>query len=181
MTIPAKPSEQLPRRRAERHEALFHKLQPLARSVSTSARSRPGAVVPDSLRIAAEAVLFEAEAFRSGSARGALPLAAPHFGALNGQLSEALGMLIAFETANSAWNGALGVTLWQVAGPAMPVQRLAPRAGSRAAVQVQAKVVAHEAARAAAMVDLRAKLVRRLDQFYRREAPDLSPSPDTLL
>ena len=124
--------------------------------------------MPEAVRIAAEAVLFEAEAFRSRRRNRDLPTAAPHFSGLAAQLGEALAMLVAFETRHTQWNATIGETTWIVEGSIMRPRRLRPRPGSKAAARADAMARQEADLRAARMVELRAKLVQRLVQFHSR-------------
>lgn len=169
-------------RMAERHEVLFPKLQALTHKIETVARQRPERAVPDKVRAEAEALLFEAEAFRQLRRRRALPLAAPHFGGLAGQLAEALAALVAFEARYTQWDARFDEPVWMVPDRIMKVRRLTPKAGSKAAIRAAARAEAEKTKREADMVDLRAKLVQRLVQSQREPPPSLfaqhSETPD---
>lgn len=174
--IPAK----LSRRQVLRQEAVFAKLVSLSGQVKAAARQRQGKNVPDDLRRAAEAVLFEVEFFRPQK-RKPFPRAAADRSGLAAQLAEALAALIAFEARHTGWDARFDEPVWLVEGAAMRVRRLLPRPGSRAAAKAEARARAAKAERAARMAELRHKLVRRMEQFKDRAgAPDLSnlsPSP----
>ncbi len=174
--MPLKPTPEIPRRMAERQEAVFARLQALARQVQ--ARQRPGGAVPDRLRTEAEKLLFEAQCFRPDYAKHGLPAPAPHCGGLAAQLADALTALMEFETRHTQWDAVEGATMWAVSGATMPVRRLQPRPGSKAAARAEAKARQVAERRAAYMVDLRAKLVERLAQFRSREpAPSSTAVP----
>lgn len=166
ITIP----DPIPRRLVERQENLFARLQPLARSVVAMGRQRAGMVVPEELRRAADALLYEVEAFRPKTMRGALPEAARHAGPLGTQLAGALEVLMGFEARHSFWDARYDQQVWAVNGALKPVRRLMPRRGSQASARLEAKVLAAEEARATHIRELRAKLVKRLEQS-RLQAP----------
>lgn len=166
--LPAK----IPRRLALRQEALYEALQTLARTVAASAARTPARAVPEAMRAKAETLLFAAESFRPTRRGRTLPQAAPQLSGLAAQLTEALSLLIAFETRHSQWNAVLGETVWRVDGPVMRLRRLQPRPGSRAACHAEAKARQEAELRAARVADLRQKLVLRLAQFESRtDAP----------
>jgi hypothetical protein len=173
-----KPTAQIPRRLAERQEVLFEKLQALTRQVQAAARQRPARTVPDDLRARAETMLFEVQPFRPSRGKPVLAEAAPHYGGLATQLAEALAALVAFEARHTHWDARVDAPAWVVPGPMMTLRRLGPRPGSKAAVRALAKAEVDKAARAAAMLDLRARLVQRLTQFKMRGVPtEADPHP----
>jgi hypothetical protein len=176
--MPSKPDREIPRRVAERQEAVFGRLQALAREVQALARQRSGRPVPDRLRQEAEKLLIEARCFYPDHARAGLPVLARHCGGLAAQLADALTALMAFETRHTHWDALEAETLWAVSGAKMRVRRLQPRPGSKAAARAEAKARQAAERRAAYMVDLRAKLVQRLAQFRSREpAPSSAADP----
>lgn len=170
------PVPQIPRRLAARQEAVLARLQLLARQVQGRARNAPSGAVPDPLRSAAGALLFDVQRFSERRRKSVLPQAAPHYGGLATQLAEALAVLVGFEARHTQWNAAVGDSMWLVPGPMMKVRRLMPRPGSKAAARAEARARQEQELRAARMVELRARLVERLVQYRRRElAPDLAP------
>jgi hypothetical protein len=163
-----KPRPKISRRMAERHEAFCPKLQKLARQVGATGRSSPKLAVPDAVRREAEALLFDVQPFREIPTRGALPVAAPHYGGLAAQLAEALTALLAFEQRHTQYNFLTLQPQWSVEGPGvMPVKRLAPRPGSLAAVRARAQAEHEKSRRVAKMAYYRAELARRLEQSER--------------
>lgn len=179
--MPLIPTPQIPRRMATRQEDVFVKVQALMRQVQALARQQPARAVPDRLLVAAEKLLFEARCFRPYHAKRGLPAPAPHCGDLAAQLAETLTALMAFETRHTEWDAVEGETMWAVSESKMPVRRLQPRAGSKAAARAEARARQAARLRAANMVDLRAKLVERLAQYRSREPaaepPTTSPLP----
>ena len=148
------------RRMAERHGALFLRLEPLARQAEAMAAKHKLKAVPEDMRLKAEAALYESHAFCLQRRRCLTP-AAPHFGALSTQLGAVLAEMVAFETSHSQWDKARKARMWLVeGGAALPVRRLLPKNGIPTADE--------DAQRAAYMGDLRIRLAERIDQFNRR-------------
>ena len=170
--IPKKLSPRL----IERHETLFPKLQALTRTVQALSARRPGRLVPEEMRVTAEALLFEALPFSAGRRRE-LPVAAPDCAGLAGQLRAALAALMAFEARHSQWDMRFGEPVWMADDPHIHrLKRLAPKPGSKAAAKAAARAEMNRAARAARMLEIRALLVKRLTQ-YKMRAPELRPAP----
>ncbi len=169
--MPRKSTAKIPRRLAERQEVLFARLQALARQVQAAARQRPAQPVPEDVRAKAETMLFEVQPFRASRSKPVLRDPAPHYAGLATQLAEALAVLVAFEARHTHWDARVDAPAWVVPGPMMTLRRLGPRPGSKAAVRALAKAEVDKAARAAAMLDLRARLVQRLYQFKMRDTP----------
>jgi len=164
--IPKKLSPRL----IERHEDLFPKLQTLTRKVQSISARQPRSLVPEAMRVAAEALLFEALPFSAGRRRGDLPVAALDCAGLAGQLSAALAAMMVFEARHSQWDARFGEPVWIADDHQVHrLKRLAPRPGSKAAAKAAAKAEMDAAARAARMVELRAKLVQRLAQSRRHD------------
>ena len=116
-------------RRAEAHEALTLKLSSLARLAAGIAGRNPLAPVPREVRARAEGLLFDGRPFGVGNAvRSHRPFepAAPTYGGLSAQLSEALARLEAFEARHTLWDARLKCVCWRVHGAPLPVQRLHP-------------------------------------------------------
>jgi hypothetical protein len=66
--------------------------------------------------------------------------------------------------------------MWLVPGALMRPRRLLPKPGSKGAARAGARARQEAERRAAEMVQLREKLVRRIDQYKQRDvAPELSP------
>jgi hypothetical protein len=176
MTKPP-PSKKLTPRLIERHEALFPKLQTLTRKVQAISARRPRSLVPENMRMAAEALLFEALPFSAGRRRGELPVAAHDCAGLAGQLSAALAAMMAFEARHSQWDARFAEPVWMADDHQIRrLKRLAPKLGSKAAAKAAAKAEMEAAARAARMVELRAKLVQRLAQSRRHDPRFEKPS-----
>lgn len=119
--------------RAEAHEALYLRLEALVRLAGGVGARRPGEPVPDEVRARAEDLLYESRRFaaagirsRSGR-RGGVEPAAPTYGGLAAQLSEALAALETYEHRHTRWDGGLKCVVWQVEGAPLPVRRLNPR------------------------------------------------------
>lgn len=167
MPKPPIPKELSPRL-IERHETLFPKLQAFTRTMQSAAARRPRGVVPEGMRVMAEALLFEALPFGTSRQRRELPVAAPDCAGLAGQLSAALAAMVAFEARHSQWDARFAEPVWMADDHHIHrLKRLAPKPGSKAAVKAVAKAEMEEAARAARMVELRARLVQRLAQSQR--------------
>ncbi|PXA99173.1 hypothetical protein DMC47_04830 [Nostoc sp. 3335mG] len=150
-----------------RQEALFEKLAALTKKVKASARQGPGLAPSDEVRALAGSLLFEVEVFRPQRSK-IFPHPGPDHAGLAAQLAEALGVLVAFEARHTGWDARFQEPVWLVDGAVMRVRRLRPRPGSRAAARVEARARAEADARAARLVELRMKLVTRLEQFERR-------------
>ncbi len=170
--IPKKLSPRL----IERHETLFPKLQALSRTVQALSARRPRSLVPEEMRVTAEALLFEALPFSAGRRRE-LPVAAPDCAGLAGQLRAALAAMMAFEARHSQWDARFGEPVWMADDHCIHrLKRLAPRPGSKAAAKAEAKAEAEAAALATRMVALRAKLAQRLAQSRRHDPRFERPS-----
>jgi hypothetical protein len=165
--MPTRPTPKIPRRTAERQEVLFQKLQAFARQVQGVAGRRPGMGVPEKVRRTAEALLFDVEPFREAPRRRVLPDTAPSYGGLAAQLGEALTALVAFETRHTHWDAVRLQPMWLVSHGLMKVRRLAPRPGSKAAARADALDERDRERREAEILDLRRKLVRRLEMADR--------------
>lgn len=160
----------------ERHETLFPKLQALTRTVQALSARRPRRLVPEEMRVTAEALLFEALPFSAGRRRD-LPVAAPDCAGLVGQLRAALAAMMAFEARHSQWDMQFGEPVWLADDHRIhQLKRLAPKPGSKAAAKAEARAEMRTAARAARMLEIRALLVKRLTQ-YKLRAPELQPAP----
>lgn len=110
---------------ADRHEALYPRVERLARQVEGAAARRPGAGVPAATRAVAETLLYDLAPFHPG--RQGLVAGAPDMGGLATQLGQALAALDVFETSCSAWHPELRCRVWNVDGPPLPVRRLRPQ------------------------------------------------------
>lgn len=173
--MPAPPNP-LSRHLVDRHEALFPKLEALARELEALARTKPGRAVPEDKRVAAEAMLCEAQRFRPGRGRG-LVGAAPHCAGLAAQLAEALAALVAFEGRHTQWDSRVRALVWRFAPhQVVPVRRFAPRKGSRAAARLEMDIAAIRMARAVYMREIRAKLVKRLSEYKARDPALQNPA-----
>jgi len=140
---------------ARMHEALYPRLETLARQVEAIAARKPEAEVPPETRTAAEAQLFESQKFgaRGGrrSSRALLP--APDTATALGQ---ALAGLDAFETRHSGWSEKHQCFVWLLPrGVLKPVARLKPHANVAAGPESDK--------RAAFM---RAEIIRRIQAKY---------------
>ncbi|MET3927161.1 hypothetical protein [Devosia sp. 2618] len=145
---------------AAQHEALWLKLTALHTQIAPIATRKPQTPVCAHTITVAEALLRDALPFVEDNDR--LPMAAPDHGGLVTQLGQTLAEMDSWEAANSRWDGPRNAYLWQVrGGDVLPVLRLRPKlmvpAGSAA-----------DPAQVAKMLDLRAKLAKRIDQFKNR-------------
>lgn len=133
---------------AERHEALFLALAALHKDVIALGAKKPGATVPEGLRVTVEGLLSDCAPFarRRGER---LPVAAGDMAGLAAQLGQALALLEAFESRHTVTDERFNCRMWRVAGPDLPVMRLKPPA---AALQ-----------RRVDMADVRQKLAERID------------------
>lgn len=111
---------------AARHEALHLRLGTLLRQVEAIAARKPEAAVAATSRAIAEALLYDAQAFRPQGSKRGLVAVAGDFAGLSAQLGQALAALEAFESQNSEWNAALNAHVWHSQGEALPVRRLRP-------------------------------------------------------
>lgn len=157
---PSSPSpNSISRRMAERHEAVYLRLETIARQVDAIAAKKPEGAVPEAMRGMAEAVLFESHGFRQHKRKGGLVAAAPHYGALAVQLGAALATMVAYEARHTRYHHINQLTLWLVEGEALPVRRLQPR-------PARGKPAPEPPRRD--MADLRNKLAIRIEQYKRR-------------
>ena len=155
-----KPPPRVTHALAARHEALWLKLNALQVQVASAAGKRPQARVAAHTAMVAEALLRDCRPFLEAGDR--LPMAAPDCGGLATQLGQALADMQLWEAANTAWRADLNAFVWTVPGDTpLPVQRLRPKLKTPVAPVADPK-------RAAYMLDLRAKLAKRIDQFNRR-------------
>ena len=146
---------------AARHEALWLKLTALQAQVAGVALRKPQAEVAGHTGMVAEGLLREALPFLA--AGDPLPVAAQDHGGLATQLGQALAEMEAWEASNVGWRGDLNAFVWLVSGAEpLPVKRLRPKLATPGPPPPDA------AKHTAAMLDLRAKLAQRLDQFKRR-------------
>jgi hypothetical protein len=112
---------------AERHEALWLSLTTLHKDIIALGAKKPGAPVSEPVRIAAEGLLSDCAAFtRKRNER--LPVAAGDLAGLAVQLGQALAGLEAWESRHTSWDARWNCRVWQVAGAALPVMRLKPKA-----------------------------------------------------
>lgn len=145
---------------AARHEALWLKLTALQAQIATVANRRPQTPVSAHTISVAEALLREALPFIPKG--DPLPMAAPDHGGLLTQLGQALAAMDYWEASRSRWDDQAKAYLWQVKGDAsLPVRRLRPKLVQPAGAEA-------DPARAAKMLDLRAKLAKRMEQFNNR-------------
>lgn len=160
-----RPRPWLTRHMADRHEALWLRLDALIQQVEAKARRRPRALVPADLRVLAEDMLFETARFGPLRPRRSLPMAADHVGPLAAQLLQAREALASFESRNTRWDLALGRLVWRVTGEKLAVRRIKPKPLTPAEI---ARAAQADAAHKAKMLDLREKLAIRIEQFKRR-------------
>ncbi|UXN74274.1 hypothetical protein N8D56_03265 [Devosia sp. A8/3-2] len=148
---------------AARHEALWLRLTALHAQIAAVAARRPQAPVSAGTISVAEALLRDAQVFLGLG--DSLPMAAPDHGGLLTQLGRALAGLDAREAGNAEWRGELNAFVWKVVGdPALPVQRLRPKLSAATAPHADPDYAAYKAR----MLDLRAKLAKRIEQFHNR-------------
>jgi hypothetical protein len=148
---------------AQTHEALYPRLERLARQVEAIAARKPESELPETTRATAEMLLYETQRFsRVPGKRLApgqskeLPPAPETHGALATVLGQALAALDSFETRHSAWSEQHKGFVWRLArGEVKPVGRLKPHAPI-------IRSVADDKADTA----LRAELVRRIAAKY---------------
>ena len=114
----------LTRTLADRHEALYPKLETLTRQAEAMAARQAAAPVPAATRAAAETLLYEAGRFTP--ARRGLVATPDDIGGLATVLGQALAALDAFEAANSFWQADQQCRVWDITGPPAPVRRLRP-------------------------------------------------------
>ena len=163
--IPKKLSPRL----IERHEVLFPKLQALTRTMQATSARRPRSLVPEDMRVTAEALLFEALPFSAGRRRD-LPVAAPDCAGLTGQLRAALAAMMAFEARHSQWDTRFAEPVWMADDQKIHrLKRLAPKPGSKAAAKAAARAEMEKAAQVVRMVEIRARLAQRLAQSQRHD------------
>lgn len=111
--------------RAGAHEALFLRLSALAEQCRLTAVRYPDRAVPAEILALAEALLAEAAQFRPNAGRRErLPMPAPVWAGLFGQVGQALAGLEAFETRYSQWNDDLKGRVWRLKRGPLPVGRL---------------------------------------------------------
>jgi len=143
---------------ARTHEALYPRLETLARQVEAIAARKPEAEVPPETRTAAEALLFESQKFgtRSRRSRRGLEPAPDTYAPLATALGQALAGLDAFETRHSGWSEKHQCFVWLLPrGVLKPVARLKPHANVAAGPESDK--------RAAFM---RAEIIRRIQAKY---------------
>lgn len=171
------PSPTISRHQADRHEALFPRLASLTKELQVRAARRPLAPVPEPMRLEAEGLLYQSGPFRLGRSRSGLACVAPHCGALAAQLGTALAELVGFEARHTRWDAELRGPVWLVEGAVLPVRRLQPK--GRRAAPLDTKAAQAKAADKARMLELRERLILRIDQFKRRTTIEARPEPDT--
>ena len=110
---------------AERHEALFLALAALHKDVLALGSKRPGAPVPEGLRIASEGLLSDSTPFASGR-RNRLPAAAPDMAGLAVQLGQAQALLEAWEAQRSYVDSRWNCRMWRLDRGQLPIMRLKP-------------------------------------------------------
>ncbi|WP_173088485.1 hypothetical protein [Devosia sp. 1635] len=112
---------------AERHEALWLRLTALQEQARSVAAKKPEALLGDEVRMAAEAVLHDAQIFGpKRRAQEKLPPAAPSWGGLSVQLGQALALLAAYEASHTGWSEEDRFRVWLTRPLPMPVRRLLP-------------------------------------------------------
>lgn len=134
---------------AEQHEALWLRVTALHKDSVALGAKKPDGAVPDSLRIAAEGLLYDCVPFGPHSRRSRLPVAARDMGGLAVQLGQALAGLDAWESQRSYLDPRFDCRMWRVKAGQLPIMRLKPPAG---ALPVHRDIS-----------ELRAKVVRRIE------------------
>nr|WP_314256224.1 hypothetical protein [uncultured Devosia sp.] len=141
------------RETAERHEALWLKLAALHKDMLALGARKPAAPVSEPVRIEAEGLLSDSVPF-SATRRNRLPVAAHDLAGLAVQLGQAIAVLEAWQSQHTEISPLHQCLMWDLGGSSrIPVMRLKPPA---AAIP-----------RPLDMVDIRAKLVKRIDQRNR--------------
>lgn len=146
---PAPPPGKTTRAMAERHEALFLALTALHKDVLALGSKRPGAPVPQGLRIAAEGLLSDCAPFARGKGER-LPVAAEDMAGLAVQLGRALAQLETWESQRSYVDARYNCRMWRATSGQQPIMRLKP---PLAALPKEHLYIA----------ELREKLVRRIE------------------
>jgi hypothetical protein len=114
---------------ADRHEALWLRLSALLEQARPLAARKPDALISEDVRIAAEALLHDAQIFGpKRPRREQLPPAAPSWGGLAVQLGQALALLEAYEAGHTGWDGEERYRVWLTLPYPQPVRRLLPEA-----------------------------------------------------
>ena len=109
---------------AERHEALWLRLNALHKDICAMAAKKPEAPVGETERILAEGLLSDIRPFLAGRKKEALPVAAPLLAGLAVQLGQMLAKLDDFENRHAAWDARQNCRCWCVDGEPFPVARL---------------------------------------------------------
>lgn len=108
---------------AERHEAVFLRVQTLHKDICTLAAKKPEAPVGDTVRATAEGLISDCRPFLA-KRKDTLPVAAPTLAGLAVQLGQVLAQLDDFENRHAEWNGRQGCRCWRVEGEPIPIGRL---------------------------------------------------------
>jgi hypothetical protein len=134
---------------AERHEALWLRLEKLHKDITAIAAKKPDALVGDAERSVAEGLIRECRPFIKRPI-DAMPAAALHFAGLSVQLGQFLARLEDFENRHAYWHAKLEARVWRVAGGTVPVRRLRQELAPYEHTTYQGR-------------DLRSELVKRMD------------------
>jgi hypothetical protein len=134
---------------AERHEALWLRLEKLHKDITAIAAKKPDGPVGDAERSVAEGLIRECRPFIKRPI-DAMPAAALHFAGLCVQLGQFLARLEDFENRHAYWHAKLEARVWRVAGGTVPVRRLRQELAPYEHTTYQGR-------------DLRSELVKRMD------------------
>ncbi len=168
-------SSKLTRRKADRHEAVYVRLARLARQIEAMALRQPALGVPDSLRVAAETLLYDLAPFLPGP-RG-LGAAAPDMAGLAAQLGQGLAGLDVFEAVNTAWNPEIKARVWLLPGKPLVVRRHHP---ATTRIETDQQRQAMTAMRSTVYAQLNRKAAQSYREGYEDGStgrPFLAPSP----